>query len=133
MTYGEGFYFIDLLLIRIEHPLLSEKHVIHDCEYCQDYSHYHGLYHAASYLLYKEEGNDESYNTEYIVTKILHFPFTLFEYVSERCRYHCLELHRLTGYRMIEAQHIGMQTKTVDWIVAIAVFHISTDWMPHIG
>lgn len=43
------------------------------------------------------------------------------------------ELHRLVGNRVIEAKHVGMETETSDRIIAIAVFDVATDRMPHVG
>ena len=34
---------------------------------------------------------------------------------------------------MIETKHVGVKTKTVERVVAIAVLHISADGMPHIS
>ena len=53
--------------------------------------------------------------------------------MSERRRNHRLELHRLTGNGMIEAEHIGMKTKAMYRVVAIAVFYVATYRMSHIG
>ena len=43
------------------------------------------------------------------------------------------ELHRLVGHRMVEAKHVGMETESSDRIIAIAVFDVATDRMPHVG
>lgn len=43
------------------------------------------------------------------------------------------ELHRLVGNRVIEAKHVGMETETSDRIIAIAVFDVAADRMPHVG
>ena len=34
---------------------------------------------------------------------------------------------------MIEAEHIGVETQTIQGIVSVAVFHVAANWMPHIG
>lgn len=34
---------------------------------------------------------------------------------------------------MIEAQFIGVQTEAPYRVIAITIFHIAANWMPHIG
>ena len=53
--------------------------------------------------------------------------------MAELSRNHRLELHRLARHGMVEAQHIGMQTKTVDRVVAVAILDVAAYGMPHIG
>lgn len=57
----------------------------------------------------------------------------LLEQVSELRRDRRVKLHALASYRMGEAKHIGMQTETVQGVVAIAIFHVTTHRVPHIG
>lgn len=45
----------------------------------------------------------------------------------------CAELHRLVGHRMVEAKYVGMEAQASDRIIAIAVFDVATDRMPHVG
>ena len=59
--------------------------------------------------------------------------FPLLKQLSECSWYRCFELHWFVGHRVIERQEEGVQTKTMQWVVAIAVFHITTDRMAHIG
>ena len=44
-----------------------------------------------------------------------------------------LKLHRLVRHRMIETQQPGVQTETVQRVVAVAVFAIATNGMSHIS
>ena len=44
-----------------------------------------------------------------------------------------LELHALVGDRMVEAEQESVEAEPVERVVAIAVFHIAADGMPHVG
>ena len=46
---------------------------------------------------------------------------------------HGLKLHPLMCHGMVETEDVSMQTKTVQRVVAIAVFHITANGMPHVG
>ena len=52
--------------------------------------------------------------------------------MSEICWNRSLEFHTLMCHGMIETEHIGMQTKTVQRVVAVTILYITTDRMPHI-
>lgn len=52
----------------------------------------------------------------------------------EECRRNwSLKLHGLMGYRMIKTKDIGMKAQSPTGIVAIAIFHVATNRMPHIS
>ena len=51
----------------------------------------------------------------------------------KECRWDwSLKLHGLMGYRMIKTKDIGMKAQSPTGIVAIAIFHVATNRMPHI-
>lgn len=52
--------------------------------------------------------------------------------MSESGGHRGFKLHRLLRHRMIEAQQPGMQAKAMKRVVAIPVFRITADWMPHV-
>ena len=57
----------------------------------------------------------------------------LLEQHSELRRNGGLEFHALACHGMEEAQQVGMEAEAVDGVVAIAVLHIATYGMPHVG
>ncbi len=34
---------------------------------------------------------------------------------------------------MMEIKLVGVKAEAVQWVIAIAVFHVTADWMPHVG
>ena len=43
------------------------------------------------------------------------------------------KLHRLMRYRMVEAEHIGVEAQATKRIISIAILHIATHRMTHIS
>ena len=57
---------------------------------------------------------------------------TTLEQMCERWRYRGFKLHGTVRNGVIKTQHVSMQTKAPEGIVAIAIFMVATHRMPHI-
>ena len=79
----------------------------------------------AAHLLHHKESNDNQCQNGKVGSQVFHISIVeksiLFKQVSERGRQRGLELHGLTRHGMIEAQQPGMQTKTMQRVVAITI------------
>ena len=78
-------------------------------------------------------------DTDYLIIITRQFSETdniqisLFEQPAESSGNLCVKLHALSCHGVSEAQHVGVQTKSVDRVIAIAVFYVAAYRVSHVG